>query len=75
MSAKRCKCHFPDGMEIRPDGVHRLDPCVYVEKQLLRNVTVSVCQCAVCGNVTMLWRRQENTEVLQYEELAEQPDE
>jgi hypothetical protein len=31
----RYRCRFPDGLAVKPDGVHELDPCVYAEKQVL----------------------------------------
>lgn len=71
----RYRCRFPDGLAVKPGGVHELDPCVYAEKQVLRNVTVTVSQCIHCGHVSIGWRRQDNTEEVQYDELDEQPDE
>lgn len=71
----RCRCRFPDGVVGKPDGVHELDPCVYADKQVLRNVTVKVSQCIRCGRVSIEWERQSNTEEVQYGELDEQPDE
>ncbi len=60
---------------MKPDGVHELDPCVYADKQVLRNVMVTVSQCIRCGRVSIEWERQSNTEEVQYDELDEQPDE
>lgn len=50
----RCRCRFPDGLAVKPDGVHELDPCVYADKQVLRNVTVTVSQCIHCGHVSIM---------------------
>jgi len=57
-----CKCHFPDGVSIRPDGIHELSPHQFVEKEIHRNVTVQILQCKKCGEISIAWSRQENTE-------------
>ena len=59
---KSSKCSFGDGITIKPDGVHELDPCVYEIKEIHRNVTVIVRQCHKCGNVDISWTAQEDTE-------------
>ena len=51
-----------NGVAIKPDGVHDLSPHQYVEEIKLRNVTVQVLRCKVCGKVSIGWYRQENTE-------------
>lgn len=56
------KCSFGDGVTIKPDGIHELDPCEYEVKEIHRNVTVEVIQCKHCGHVEVLWHRQEDTE-------------
>lgn len=64
------KCHLPDGISIRPDGVNELDPCLYELKEIHRNVTVEVCQCKKCGHIEISWHRQEDTEDEIIEPLA-----
>ena len=56
------KCTFPDGVTIKPDGVHDLDPCLYEVVERYVNVTVEVRRCKRCGNIDIAWRAQENTE-------------
>lgn len=56
-----CKCTFPNGITIKPDGVHELDPCRYEEIERYANVTVSVSRCKNCGNIDISWFRQEDT--------------
>jgi hypothetical protein len=56
------KCSFPDGIEIRPDGEHPVDPCTYVTKEIHRNVTVTVSECKNCGSIDISWERQDDTE-------------
>ncbi len=56
------KCSFPDGIVIKPDGIHELDPCVYETIETHRNVTVKVLRCKNCGHVEVSWYTQENTE-------------
>lgn len=70
---QRCRCRMPAGLAIKPDGINDLEPCVYADKQVLRNVTVTVSQCIRCGHVSIAWSRQDDTEVIQYDELDEQP--
>lgn len=55
------KCSFPDGIAIKPDGVSELDPCIYEEIERYANVTVSINRCKKCGNIELLWLRQNNT--------------
>lgn len=56
------KCCYPEGITIKPDGVHELDPCDYVMAEKYRNVTVEVLVCRKCGHVEISWARQEDTE-------------
>lgn len=55
------KCSF-DGMTVKPDGIHELDPCIYETTEIYTNVTVEVRKCIKCGNVDIVWIRQEDTE-------------
>jgi hypothetical protein len=45
-------------MEIRPDGVHRLDPCSYDVIEEHRGVTVRVLRCRRCGRQEIEWERE-----------------
>ena len=58
----RCRCKMPDGITIKPDGEHELDPCTYVLKEIHRNVTVEILQCKECGHIPIGWYPQEDTE-------------
>ena len=58
------KCKFPEGIVIKPDGIHELDPCEYQEVERYANVTVSIRCCKKCGNIDISWFRQEDTEEL-----------
>ena len=62
------KCQHPNGIVIKPDGIHELDPCVYEDTEMYTNVTVIVSKCKVCGNVDIRWMRQEDTEKIFGEE-------
>lgn len=55
------KCQFPEGVTIKPDGAHELDPCIYEEVERYANVTVIVNRCKRCGHVELMWLRQEDT--------------
>lgn len=61
MEKKKCSC---GGVEIRPDGKHLLDPCVYQEEKSLKNVTIHILKCKYCGNYDIEWEKQEDTEEL-----------
>ena len=62
------KCSFPEGIEIRPDGVHALDPCIYEVVEVHKNVTVEVRRCKNCGHTDIAWYRQEDTEDIELSE-------
>lgn len=55
------KCTFPEGITIKPDGIHELEACCYQEVERWENVTVSVRRCQLCGNIDIAWFRQEDT--------------
>lgn len=47
---------------IKPDGVYELSPHHFKKVQRLKNVTIEILQCKVCGKVSIGWYRQDNTE-------------
>lgn len=56
------KCCFPPGVVVKPDGVHELEsPCVYQTIERWANVTVEVRRCKNCGDVEVVWFRQDDT--------------
>ena len=55
-------CSHGDGVIVRPDGVHELSPHVYRLTERLRNVTVEILTCEECGDVSIAWYRQNDTE-------------
>ena len=61
------KCGF-DGIEVRPDGVNVLDPCLYEDMAMYKNVTVIVSKCKRCSHIELSWLRQEDTEEISFEE-------
>lgn len=67
----RHRCRMPEGITIKPDGEHELDPCTYVLKEVHRNVTVEILQCRECGHVSIGWYPQEDTEDEYLGELSE----
>ena len=57
------KCCFPEGIAaVKSDGEHELDPCVFEDVQIVRNVTVFVSRCARCGRISVSWQRQSDSE-------------
>ena len=56
------RCTWGDGITVKPDGVHELDPCEYEAVEAYRNVTVEVLRCRRCGHIEITWRRQSDTE-------------
>ena len=67
---KSSPCKLPEGVEIKPDGIHPVSPHLYKTKEIHRNVTVEVSQCTVCGDISIGWYRQEDTESEYIEELS-----
>lgn len=62
----RDKCQWPDGIDIKPDGVNSLDPCIYQEIETIHNVTAHVLRCKNCGHIELEFTRQE--------EWSDEPD-
>lgn len=61
------KCSFGDGITVKPDGKHELDPCVYKDILIARNVTVTVSKCKKCGHIEISWTTQDNSEIEELE--------
>lgn len=57
-----CKCKFPDGVTIKPDGVHEASPHAFELDGRYKNVTVEILRCKNCGEVSIGWYRQDDTE-------------
>lgn len=57
-----CKCSMPDGLEIKPDGVNELDPCIFKIEEVYTNCTVQVSRCEKCGEYDISWYRTPATE-------------
>lgn len=51
-----------NGIVFKPDGIHEAEPCMFELTQKLRNVTVEILTCPKCGNVSIGWYMQEDTE-------------
>jgi len=51
-----------ESITIKPDGIHELSPHKFVLEKRLRNVTVEILRCTECGEVSVGWRKQDNTE-------------
>jgi hypothetical protein len=51
-----------NAITIKPDGIHELSPHKFKLEQKLRNVTVEILRCEECGEVSIGWYRQEDTE-------------
>lgn len=66
--AVQTRCQRFMGVIFKPDGIHELDPCRYIETEHYENVTVSICRCKRCGHQMLEWRRQPNTIVIREEQ-------
>ena len=56
---EKCSC---DGITIKPDGVHELDPCLYELIEEHKNVTVEVLRCVRCGHIEITWHKGDEDE-------------
>ena len=56
------KCKWEDGLIIKPDGEHELDPCIYRDIAIYHNVTIIISKCVKCGHTIFTWVKQDNTE-------------
>ena len=56
-----CRCSYPEGMMIKPDGINELDPCLYETTNIFTNCIVEVSKCVRCGNVSVTWKRTDRT--------------
>lgn len=68
---KLCKCKYPDGIMIKPDGVNELDPCLYETDRILTNCTVIISKCTKCGNIDVSWKRTDDTLEIEDSDLFE----
>ena len=59
----RGRCQFPDGITVRPDGIHELDPCVYEEIEVVAHCIVHVLRCKRCGHMEIEWEREASTDM------------
>lgn len=59
------KCEFPESMSIKPDGIHELSPHAFDLVGRYRNVTVEILRCKNCGEVSIGWFRQEDTDEIE----------
>lgn len=57
-----CKCKWPEGVTIKPDGVHELDPCIYETQEIWSNVVIIVSKCRKCGDISLSWIKTPDTE-------------
>ena len=55
------KCQFPGGASIRL-GDKSLDPCQFELYEIHKNVTVEILRCPKCGEISIGWKRQADTE-------------
>ena len=57
-----CKeCKYPEGFVIRPDGIHDLDPCIFEEDEVWKNVVVQILKCKRCGKISIGWYKTPNS--------------
>lgn len=54
-------CSFGEGVTMRI-GEHEVSPHTYKLVQTLRNVTIEILECKYCGDISIAWYRQDDTE-------------
>ena len=54
-------CKF-DNFDFKPDGIHSLSPHKYHLSQKFKNVTIEILECEDCGDISIGWYRQDDTE-------------
>lgn len=59
---KSSTCTFGENMSVKLDGIHELSPHPLKLSQRLKNVTVEILECPKCGETSVGWYRQANTE-------------
>jgi len=59
---RKNNCSHPEGIDIKPDGIHSLDPCLYEDIEMHKNVTVIVSRCKHCGKISLGWFSTPETE-------------
>ena len=52
------ECQWPEGVTVKPDGVHEADAHEWVEEEIVENATVHVLRCKTCGAVSCGWTRE-----------------
>ncbi len=57
-----CKCKFPNGLVVKPDGKNELDPCIYEDIEIHTNCQVIISRCKKCGNIGISWTKNEDCE-------------
>lgn len=55
------KCQFPGGVSVHI-GDKPLEPCQFKLHEIHKNVTVEILRCPKCGELSIGWKRQDNTE-------------
>ena len=56
------KCASIEGVIIKPDGIHELDPCIYEEIETHYGCMVKVLKCEKCGNIEVEWFKSDEEE-------------
>jgi len=51
------ECRWPEGVTVKPDGVHEADAHEWVEEEIVENAKVQVLRCKTCGVVSCGWTR------------------
>lgn len=59
---RKMKCSFGEGITIKPDGIHELDPCIYETVEEHTGCTVRVLRCKKCGHIEIEWERGQDNE-------------
>ena len=49
------ECSWGEGIAVKPDGVHELDPHIYEVAEIHTGVIVAIRRCINCGKQSTAW--------------------
>lgn len=65
-------CFMPDGIIIKPDGIHEAEAHVYDSDVCYSNISLCIWKCKKCGHYSLQWRKQPDTNTISENEYFNQ---